>query len=455
MGRAFGLQFPGWLTVSGAAVFLLLSAGLGALYLWSPKATLHIATGPSGGVADRFVTALIKATEATHPHVHFVPQPVADLAASAKALEDGKVDIALVRSDVAPPVNGQSLVILRRDALAIVLPGGSKLDSVTQLQGKTVLLPEGPTQKENEHAFDLILSFFDVSPQSVKRLFLPMAEIGAAVREKRAVAVLAVGPIGPGQAVDVVAAVAKATRRAPTILPLDEGDSISKRFPGFESIDIPQGVFRAHPATPEEDIKGVAVSYRLVVPTQMLDAVAGLLARSILKTKARLMQLTPTANQIEAPDPNESNPVLPPHPGVANYLASGDQSFFDEIQGYIYIVGVPLSLLGSVVAIISGLLANRRLIEDQRQIFRLLMIAEEASEARAVDLAALEKEFKGIVAKCVGEIAEGTSGADQAAVSLAIEHARRAIEERKAALGLRPDDARAAAVADESAGAEG
>ena len=108
------------------------------------------------------------------------------------------------------------------------------------------------------------------------------------LRERRAAAVLAVGPIGPGEVVDAVAAVAKATRGTPSILSLDEGEAIAKRNPGFEEIDIPKGAFKGNPPIPDDDAKGVAVSYRFVVPTTMLNAVAGALARSILKTKAKL-----------------------------------------------------------------------------------------------------------------------------------------------------------------------
>jgi TRAP-type uncharacterized transport system substrate-binding protein len=429
-----GFRLPRLLTALLAGAFLLVAAILGGLYLWSPHATLRITTGPSGGAAERFISALIANTEAAHPRIRFETVPVADLKASSKALEDEKVNIALVRSDVSPPNNGQSLVILRRDVIAIVLPPGSKIESVTQLEGKTVAIPQGPVQEENSHALDLILSYFNVSPEKVKRLFLPLPQIGVALRDKRAAAALAVGPVGPGQAVDAVMAIARATRETPSILSLDEGDAISRRYPGLEAIDIPKGAFRAHPATPSDDIKGVAVTYRLVVPVRMLNVVAGALARSLLKTKARLMTLTPLASQIEAPDPDEKNPILPIHSGVAAYLSSGDQSFLDEIQTYVYAIGIPLSLLGSVIAIVSGLISNRRLARDQQQIFRLLVIAEEVSKADAVELEALDREFKYIVTKCVGEIVEGTSGTDQAAVSLAVEHARRSIEGRRAAL---------------------
>ncbi len=430
-----GFRLPRMVTMLLAGAFLVVALVLAGLYLWSPRATIRITTGPSGGMAQRFISAFIANTEAAHPRIRFEPVTVPDLAASSKALEERKVNIALVRSDVSPPTNGQSLLILRRDVLAIVLPPGSPIESVGQLSGKAVAIPTSPVQNENSRALDLILSYFNVSPGAVKRIFVDPAKIGVALREKRAAAALTVGPIGPGQVVDVVAAVAKATRGTPSVLDLDEADAISKRFPGFEEIDVPKGAFKSSPPLPDDDAKGIAVSYRFVVPNTMLNAVAGVLARSILKTKAKLMALTPLANQIEAPDPDEKNPILPIHPGVAAYLASGDQSFFDAFQTYLYVIGIPLSVIGSAIALVSGLVSNRKLHSDQEKIFRLLTIGDEASNASPSQLEALQQEFKTILQTCVGKLATGSTETGQAAVSLAVDHARRSMEERRAALG--------------------
>ena len=429
-----GFRLPRMMTMLLAGAFLVIALILAGVYLWSPRATLLITTGPNGGMAQRFVSAFIANTEAAHPRIRFETVTVPDLTASSRALEERKVNIAIVRSDVSPPVNGQSLVILRRDVVAIVLPPGSPIESVGQLSGKTVAIPTGPVQNDNSRALDLILSYFNVSPGAVKRIFVSPGQIGLALRERRAAAVLAVGPIGPGEVVDAVAAVAKATRGTPSILSLDEGEAIAKRSPGFEEIDIPKGAFKGNPPIPDDDAKGVAVSYRFVVPTTMLNAVAGALARSILKTKAKLVALTPLANQIEAPDPDEKNPILPIHPGVANYLSSGDQSFFDEFQTYFYFIGILLSVIGSAVALMAGLVSNRKLRNDQEKIFRLLTIGDEASNASPAELEALQQEFKTILETCVGKLADGSSETGQAAVSLALDHARRSMEERRAAL---------------------
>src|SRR6516165_10386455 len=91
-----------------AAGALLILAGLvAAVYFWSPHATLRITTGPPGTAAQRFISAFTSVSLAEHPRVRFQLIAADDLKASAKALEDGKTDLAIVRTDVTPPTNGQ------------------------------------------------------------------------------------------------------------------------------------------------------------------------------------------------------------------------------------------------------------------------------------------------------------------------------------------------------------
>ncbi len=71
---------------------------------------------------------------------------------------------------------------------------------------------------------------------------------------------------------------------------------------------------------PDDTVSTLAVTYRFVAPDTMLDIVAGAIAQFVLfTTKMKLMQIAPLAAQIEAPDPDDKNPVLPVHPGVAAY----------------------------------------------------------------------------------------------------------------------------------------
>ena len=264
----------------------------------------------------------------------------------------------------------------------------------------------------------------------MKRVFLPLAEIGAAVHDKQVAAVLAVGPMGPGEVVDVVGAIKLATKGAPGVLAIDEADAINKRFPGIESIDVPAGAFRGRPPIPGDTVTTLAITYRFVAPNTMLDAVAGVIARSLFKTKAQLVAKTPLASQIEAPDPDDKNPILPAHPGVAAYLNSGEQSFFDEFQQYFYLGGMALSLAGSAIALLAGRLGRKKSASDLRQIDRLIELADKALVAQASsELNALEEELNKIIAWFVKGQASGT--ADSTAFSIAIAHAQHAIEKQR------------------------
>lgn len=428
----FGLASLRTVTTITAGVFLLSAALLAIFYLLSPRATLRVTTGLPGTVGQRFISTFVSVTTAAHPRVRFDLVPVANLVESSKAMEDGKVDLAIVRTDVSPPTNGQTLAILRRDVVAFVVPADSSIEDPSKLAGKSIAIPEGPWQDVNSKALDTILSYFNVAPERVKRVFLPISEIGVAIHRKQVAAALAVGPIGPGEAVNVVAAIAKATKGAPGILAIDQADAIVKRFPGFESIDVPQGAFKGHPSTPDDTVTCLAVTYRFVVPERMLNVIAGLIGKSIFSTKEKLMGASPIVSQIEAPDTDSSSPVLPVHPGVSSYLSNGDQSFLDSLQQYMYVVGIPLSLFGSLGAVLFGQVRNKKLETDQREVFQMLVVADAARTAEASELDKLEGELNAIVAKCVNKLAEGSTDASQIPVStIAIDHARRAIDRRR------------------------
>jgi TRAP-type uncharacterized transport system substrate-binding protein len=417
------------------AILLVAAGGFGLAHVWSPHADLRITIGPSGSTAERFITAFASVSKVQHPRVNLDLVRVDDLAGSAKALEERRTDLAIVRSDAAAPANAQTIVILRRDVVAFVLPPHSPVSSVANLAGKTVGLVAGPLQDTNARVLDTVLSYFNIPAKEVGRTFLPVDELAQSVRQKKLAAILAVGPMAPGQVVDVVAAVARATKGTPGILGLDEAEAIGKRFPGFESVDVPVGAFRARPATPSDSVTTLAVTYRFAASELMPNVVAAAIARSILTTKAKLVAVTPLATQIEAPDPDDKSPILPVHPGVAAYLSNGDQSFFDQAQQYFYLGGLVISLAGSLLAAASAGWARRRSEAEWRPIRRLVEIADAAPCADRAELAALEGEFRDLVAAMLGCPSGSVSADCLSAFSTALAHARHALDRRRASLG--------------------
>ncbi len=415
-------------------MLLVVAAGFALAHVWSPHANLRITIGPPGSTAERFITAFAAVSKVQHPRVNLEFVRVEDLADSAKALEDRRTDLAVVRSDAAPPPNAQTIVILRRDVVALVLPPHSPVTSLAGLAGKTVGIVAGPLQAANARLLDTVLTYFDIPTKDVDRLFQPVDVLAQAARQKKLAAVLAVGPMAPGEVVDVVAAIARATKGTPKILALDEAEAIGKRFPGLESIDVPMGAFRARPATPSEAITTLAVTYRFAASELMPNVVAAAIARSILTTKAKLAAVTPLALQIEAPDPDNKSPILPVHPGVAAYLSNGDQSFFEQVQQYFYLGGLVVSLAGSLLAAASAGWNRRRSEAEWRPIRQLVDLADAAPRADHARLAVLEGEYREIVAAMLG-CSSGTVSTDcLSAFSTALAHARHALDSRRASL---------------------
>jgi TRAP-type uncharacterized transport system substrate-binding protein len=415
------------------AALLIVAAIAAAIHFLSPHATLRVATAPIGTDAQRLIGALTTETAKDHPRIRLQPFQVNDLAASSRAIETGDADLALIRSDVSPPSNGQTIAIIRRDVVAFVLPPKSGIDSIGKLAGKTIAIPEGRLQEVNAALLDLILTYYNVPLHDVKRVVLAPDAMVVAIHQRHVEAVLAVGPVGPGEVTAAVMAMARGTGGTPTLLAFSDADALNKRFPAFESYDVPEGAFRSRPATPDDTLTTLAVTYRLIAPDRMLNLVAGAIGRTLFTSKTRLMALTPLASQIEAPDPDDKNPILPVHPGVANYLNNGDQSFFDEFQSYFYLAAASLSVLGSLATIAVGRMKTSQMRQQQKRIGQLIQIADEAQRADVATLEELDRSLHQLVDEA---LASGGRSVDDSTMALAINHARYSVTARRANLGV-------------------
>lgn len=133
-----------------AAVAALIHLLLGLL-------SLDIAVAKTSEEDRQAAQALTQLFENQHPRVRIRTIYEPDRLGTAAALDTSETQLTLVRSDAAPK-DGQTLVILRRDAIVFVAPGGSTVDSVAKLKGSTVGLLDG--RKLDPRLLDPILTHF-------------------------------------------------------------------------------------------------------------------------------------------------------------------------------------------------------------------------------------------------------------------------------------------------------
>jgi TRAP-type uncharacterized transport system substrate-binding protein len=124
---------------------------------------LKVAVGPADGDDAKLIAAIGRHLERDRARTRFVIISANDPAESAKALESGHADLAVIRSDVAVPPNGATIIILHNDAVTLATPPASKTTKVTDLRTKQVGV--FPPTAENAALLDAILGEYDIAPR--------------------------------------------------------------------------------------------------------------------------------------------------------------------------------------------------------------------------------------------------------------------------------------------------
>jgi predicted tellurium resistance membrane protein TerC len=131
---------------------------------------LKVAVGPADGDNAKLIGAIARHLERDGGRIRFVVLPVDDLAQSTKALEQGRADLAVIRSDIAIPQNGATVVILHNDIAVLAAPAGSTITKVTGLFKKRVGIY--PATTSNAALLDVILAEYEIAPETVQHIML-------------------------------------------------------------------------------------------------------------------------------------------------------------------------------------------------------------------------------------------------------------------------------------------
>jgi TRAP-type uncharacterized transport system substrate-binding protein len=391
---------------------LCVGIGLGAAVVWFfffAHVTLRVATGPVGSDGQKLLAAFVRSVADAHHRVRLQIVPMGDREARTKALMAGDVDLAVVRSDDLTSPTAQTIAILRRDVVGLVIPPYALLEKVGQLAGKTIGLLQGPAG--DERILDQILSYYQVPTQRVHRVVLAPGEIGPAVRQKRVAAIFAIGPAGPGVLADVVTAVAKVSREAPDILEIEAAEAIAQRFPVLEEVEIAPGAFRTVPLRPEESVITLAVTLRLVARSSMPNYVASEVARLLFAAKATLASTLPQMGQIEAPD-TDKGAALPVHPGAAAYFDGEQTSLLEQFGTYAYLVAIIGSVIGAGYAWMRSAWRDAGR-QEHEQLLRLLAMLRNISSVDLDTLEAFDKEAEAINTWALERVTQEAMEAEQ------------------------------------------
>jgi TRAP transporter TAXI family solute receptor len=434
--------------VTAAGVLAIVGVVAAGFYFATRPVSLRIAVGPATSDDFKMVQTLTQGFAQHRSYVRLKPVPTDGAVASAEALAENKVDLAIIRGDLDVPKNAQAVATLRKNYVVLWVPppakgkarkSGPKITKISQLAGRKVGVV-GKTQA-NVNVLKLILLQYGVDPSKVEIVQFPANEAAEAIRKQTADAYLAAGPVNSKITTDAITASSK-DGGEPTFLAIDASEAIATNHPAYEAVEIPSGTFGS-PVRPEEEVKTISFSHHIVARKGLSETTIAAFTRQLFSVRQQLLADFPQAAKIETPD-TDKDAAIPVHPGAAAFVDGEEKSFLDRYSDYIWWSLMAMSAMGSVGAWFAGYVRkDERNVNSSLRERLIAMIVEARKSDSTEDLDRMQTEADDILRdtlRCFeeGAIEEGAL----TAFNIALVQFHHAVADRRTLLMSLPQNLR-------------
>jgi TRAP transporter TAXI family solute receptor len=428
-----------------AGVLAIIGTLAAAYYFAMRPEILRIAVGPANSDDVKLVHALSQGFTQSHSHIRLRPVQTDGAVASAQALANGKVDLAIIRGDLDVPKNAQAVATLRKNVAVLWVPpaakgkkAGPKITKIAQLAGRRVgVVGRTPA---NVNLLKVILQQYGIDPAKVEISQYPASEIAEAIKSQKADAYLAAGPVNSKITSDAIAA-STHDGGTPTFLAIDTAEAIAQNHPNYEAADIPAGAFGGSPDRPDDAVKTISFAHHIVARKDLSDSTIAAFTRQLFAIRQSVMAEFPLAAKIETPD-TDKDAAIPVHPGAAAFVDGEEKTFLDRYGDYIWWGLMGLSATGSAGAWFAGFLKRDQRNTNSTLRDRLLEMLSAARQSDSTEeLDRMQSEADGILRDTLqcfehGAINEGAL----TAFNIALQQFHNAVADRKALLISMPQN---------------
>lgn len=328
-----------------------LCALLAVWYLAVRPTTLTIAVGPEGSSQFNYAATIAKLMKETKQPFKLKVVHVAGTAEASEMLDDGKADLAIVRSDDLTSKDARSIVIIHKRAIILVAHKDAGIESLRDVGGKKIAISMSDTDSYKP-IIERILGHYEVETDELKLEEMPRDEIAAALADKRIDAfILVTNPASkPNRALLSEITGNRSTAIVVTGAPAHE--ALSQRFKELQTIEVPEGIFGGNPQLPGDDIDTVAITYEIAASSRLSERSGTALTKSLMELRPRLRAAQSTQEStysIETPPVDEPRGIVP-HAGSAAYANNETKTWLDAYSEYIWLGMFAVGLVGSGVA---------------------------------------------------------------------------------------------------------
>lgn len=425
MGRRGFTALAGLLAMFGitAAIF----------YVVSQPRTLRLAVGPLGSEDARMAAGFVQGLNREKSTIRIRLVLTEGSEESARRIDAGQADLAIVRPDIALPAQADTALITRRSFPFLITAKSTAIGRIADLRGRRVGVVRDPAG--NLALLQRVLAQYEVKPDEVEIVGLAQDEIVPAAREKRIDALFSINAVGARANNDALGRLRSAWGEDPVLIPIREAEALKARYRSIETGEIVRGALGGDPPRPSESLPTISVTSRLMAAQSLDDNLVGELVKQLLALRLTLAAELPSIQGLEAPSTDKDAP-LPVHSGAAAFIDGEQETFFERYGDWFYLGVMGLSMLGTGGAAILGRESAARRRRAMAGLDELLaLLAEIRLGSDVIELARLEHDADGILTRVLGDYARGDlDGSGLAAYRLVMDQVGRAVAERRQAL---------------------
>jgi TRAP-type uncharacterized transport system substrate-binding protein len=437
------IKLPLWLRAVLLLGIFILAAGAGLLgyRYYTRPITLTLAVGSIDGEAAKAMSAIASRLVSTNAPVRLRVIDSGTALEAADAFSAGKVDLAVVRSDVGDLSQAQAVLVVTHAVVLIIAPPGSSIDSMDKLKGHTLGVVGGAA---NAKLVDVLTKEYDLARGKVMFKNIAPADARQAIQSKSVSALLVAIPLSEKYLSLVRGIFQLGPKTAPVLIPIESAGALAETERAYESFDVPKGTLRGSPPVPDDDVTTLRATLYLVANKKLSTDLITSFTQTILTTRRDLVGEQPIFAQMTAPN-TDQDAYLPLHPGAAAVYNGTQQSFMDEYGNWIYIT--PMVLGGAATLLAAAWkflgLGSRK---SEGPLDSLYALARRIRNVNTeAELSVIEEEIDNILGAERAKAADGDENAvDAVTLNVAAHRLESLIHDRRAMLAKRPAVASAA-----------
>jgi len=399
-------------------------------YVANQPHTLRLAVGPLGSEDARMAAGFVQGLNREKAPIRLRLILTEGSQESARKVDEGEADLAILRPDIALPAKADTALITRRSFPFLITAKDSAIGRIADLRGRRVGVVRNPAG--NVALLKLVLAQYEVHPDEVTIVGLMPDEIVPAAKERRIDAFFSINAVGARTSGDGAARLRSAWGEDPVLIPIREADALAARVRAIETGEIVRGALGGDPPRPSENLPTISITSRLFAAQDLDEDVVGSLVSALLGLRVTLAAELPQIQGLETPATDKDAP-LAVHAGAAAFIDGEQKTFFERYGDWFYLGVMGLSLLGTGAAGVLGRESAARRRQAMTGLDRLLALLPKirrTSEIEELDL--YRAEADAVLLEVLADFGQGDLDSSAiAAYRLVFDQVSRAVIEAK------------------------